>query len=564
MSKIDFGKSRIESNFILEKTDIISIERPKSDYIRSEREYLQKTKGTHRSVGSSLEKKLENKNNQYCSTPSQLDWFHSKASNGHFDSSNKRVTSFSSFLGPTLSSSSSSYVTAPLDQELRLSKSISSNTTISNSLYLSAKSELGEVSSDKHLRNSIDFDTTLKDISAATSTQTLYNEDMKISEDLMVDQIQPEIQSELAMMETTDSAELIENLTIEQNEDYEHLNDSSMSPKSQETESQSQSYIDNESSLMYDMDDEQSETLRKNNASYGRRLSDTSLLTRLIQPASSSRLARKNSIQMIESEKLPSVTEGVAMREPCGQLEMMSDDLRSSQTVARPSSLRDLMVNNPKTVARFSGSIESSSRDNVSTTTRTNSSNSLDRSSNSPPTASNSSNRRRRSSTTSQSSSVLSETSRNQLNFDLSPDLPPDSNILETNALIMGLEPQSVDEMIRPESPEPGDELEHLEHLRDSPIQPKIATEMATPDTVDLPDQTSDNFSSGSTKTNRNMMRDSPSKSRTQLGPYGSSRSSPCPSNLSLGQQSVRSSHSAGNQIRAKSRISENVGKSFG
>lgn len=50
-------------------------------------------------------------------------------------------------------------------------------------------------------------------------------------------------------------------------------------------------------------------------------------------------------------------------------------------------------------------------------------------------TSSSSSQSRRRSSTISQCSSVLSESARQQLNFDLSPDLPPDSSLLEANAL---------------------------------------------------------------------------------------------------------------------------------
>ncbi len=48
----------------------------------------------------------------------------------------------------------------------------------------------------------------------------------------------------------------------------------------------------------------------------------------------------------------------------------------------------------------------------------------------------------------SQCSSVLSESARNQLNFDLSPDLPPDSSLLEANAI-------SPTDLERPASPEP-------------------------------------------------------------------------------------------------------------
>lgn len=55
---------------------------------------------------------------------------------------------------------------------------------------------------------------------------------------------------------------------------------------------------------------------------------------------------------------------------------------------------------------------------------------------------------RRRSSTVSQCSSILSEGTRQQLNFDLSPDLPPDSSILEANAI-------SPTDFDRPASPEP-------------------------------------------------------------------------------------------------------------
>jgi len=64
---------------------------------------------------------------------------------------------------------------------------------------------------------------------------------------------------------------------------------------------------------------------------------------------------------------------------------------------------------------------------------------------------------RRRSSTVSQCSSVLSEGTRQQLNFDLSPDLPPDSSILEANCLCgpVDFEPDDELAMERPASPEP-------------------------------------------------------------------------------------------------------------
>lgn len=45
---------------------------------------------------------------------------------------------------------------------------------------------------------------------------------------------------------------------------------------------------------------------------------------------------------------------------------------------------------------------------------------------------------RRRSSTISQCSSILSECTRNQLNFDLSPDLAPDSSLFEANLIAGG------------------------------------------------------------------------------------------------------------------------------
>lgn len=62
---------------------------------------------------------------------------------------------------------------------------------------------------------------------------------------------------------------------------------------------------------------------------------------------------------------------------------------------------------------------------------------------------------RRRSSTVSQCSSVLSETSRAQLNFDLSPDLPIDSTIIQANMLDVYPRSNSQQLMKRPQTPEP-------------------------------------------------------------------------------------------------------------
>lgn len=61
---------------------------------------------------------------------------------------------------------------------------------------------------------------------------------------------------------------------------------------------------------------------------------------------------------------------------------------------------------------------------------------------------------RRRSSTVSQCSSVLSETSRAQLNFDLSPDLPLDSTIIQAN-MLDAYQSDSQHLVKRPQTPEP-------------------------------------------------------------------------------------------------------------
>jgi hypothetical protein len=137
-------------------------------------------------------------------------------------------------------------------------------------------------------------------------------------------------------------------------------------------------------------------------------------------------ICRKNSLHMI-GESLPPVTEGEPMRH-------MSQNIESSQSSsASSSSLRGA-------TRLLAGGKRNSQDENA---TSCSSSTSLDGSAGGfrSPT-------RRRSSTVSQCSSVLSETARQQLNFDLSPDLPPDSSILEANAI-------SPTDFERPASPEP-------------------------------------------------------------------------------------------------------------
>lgn len=261
------------------------------------------------------------------------------------------------------------------------------------------------------------------------------------------------------------------------------------------------------------------------------------------------------------------------MRDPC--LQAASSELRapsgSTQGVVRPSSLRGLMHNAlPK--QRLGGSMDSSQDNSIIAADRTNSNQSLDRNSNSPPSGASNNSRRRRSSTTSQSSSLLSETSRNQLNFDLSPDLPPDSGILETNALIDLDTNDSRAELkldSRPESPEPPDlaELERLERLRDtcgpaceSPerARPKSVCDSARSNPSPSSSDISCQQSAGNSKLKVRRLADQ-SANRKPARYCGSSRSS---SSLSGSQHSMKSDKSTHNKSDESNRSTlRGVGK---
>lgn len=137
---------------------------------------------------------------------------------------------------------------------------------------------------------------------------------------------------------------------------------------------------------------------------------------------------RKNSLHMVE--ELPPLTEGEAMKHMSYHMSQSTIE-HSAASSGSSGSLRQ--------GARQIGSLSMKRGSQDENTTSCSSSTSLERS----PT-------RRRSSTVSQCSSVLSEATRNQLNFDLSPDLAPDSSLLEANC-ISPIDYQ--DE--RPASPEP-------------------------------------------------------------------------------------------------------------
>lgn len=133
---------------------------------------------------------------------------------------------------------------------------------------------------------------------------------------------------------------------------------------------------------------------------------------------------RKNSLHMVD--ELPPLTEGETMKHMSYH---MSQNIESTASSSSSSSLRSGRHQALKDFAFKRGSQDEN--------TSCSSSTSLERS----PS-------RRRSSTVSQCSSVLSEGTRNQLNFDLSPDLAPDSSILEANTV-------SPTDLDRPASPEP-------------------------------------------------------------------------------------------------------------
>lgn len=161
-------------------------------------------------------------------------------------------------------------------------------------------------------------------------------------------------------------------------------------------------------------------------------------------------LARKNSLHSMMMQEngngglLPPVTEGEPMRNlPASNnyLHETSNETGSSSTSSRSGSVGN----------RLHLSKRHSSQD---AETSCSSSTSLD--GKGSPTGGMQVCGRRRSSTVSQCSSVLSEGTRQQLNFDLSPDLPPDSSILEANAIYSPTAPYGyVDDDERPASPEP-------------------------------------------------------------------------------------------------------------
>lgn len=493
---------------------------------------------------------------RYGSTPSKLNSESPRRSLRH-------PSSLTTFLGPQ-SSSSSSYITAPQAQ-ISKSPSCSSYATISNSnsFYASAQSE--PINSEEY-QSAIGSRVNLnQEDSLSTSTLTLQNEELHTLHNSpepmnMVVSNQPEGQQ---AMEITDSAQLIEGLTIEHGDQFDRASNSPLSNTPMETQQSSDDSLEG-------LDEEEREILRRRKLSgtANRRLSDSSALVRLIQP-SSSRLARKNSIQMIDSEKLPSVTEGVAMRDSCGQ----QIGPKGQEQATRPNSLRELIVISKN--QRYSSSIDSS-QDNISGA-RTNSTNSLDRSSNSPPSAAGSGNsRRRRSSTTSATSSLLSETSRAQLAFDLSPDLPPNSSILDTNAINLG-ESRSgsqQDDHDRPETPEPPDaeEIERLEHLRDSPAQLSSTPDQLRPKSENccmlMRNQSPSPSDSSSLSSSVSKHRSKRISGRLRPKSIGSSRSSPTQSSLS-GSHSIKSSRSsqskASDHCNVKSAASRRtIGKSIG
>lgn len=148
---------------------------------------------------------------------------------------------------------------------------------------------------------------------------------------------------------------------------------------------------------------------------------------------------RKNSLHMIGEELAP-VTEGEAMRHfPYPPAGAMADSAASSSS---SGSLRGA-TGRPITTALVGGHFNKRNSQDDNANTSCSSSTSLD-GGGGPRSPG-----RRRSSTVSQCSSVLSEGARQQLNFDLSPDLAPDSSLLEANAI----SPTDLDD--RPASPEP-------------------------------------------------------------------------------------------------------------
>ena len=159
---------------------------------------------------------------------------------------------------------------------------------------------------------------------------------------------------------------------------------------------------------------------------------------------------RKNSMHLIGEELAP-VTEGVPMRH-----------------MSMHTSNQNVVVESTSSSSRFKfaagGSLSKrNSQDDGTSGASCSSSTSLDgvglacgaQLPSERSASGSSSSGRRRSSTVSQCSSVLSEGTRQQLNFELSPDLPPDSSLLDANAVSPTEFELDSSEQRRPASPEP-------------------------------------------------------------------------------------------------------------
>lgn len=153
--------------------------------------------------------------------------------------------------------------------------------------------------------------------------------------------------------------------------------------------------------------------------------------------------ARKNSLHMIDSG-LPPVTEG----KPMEHMSMMNNaaDNDNDDPVSATDSINLKSMSNRFTLKEFK---RSSFSNDEQQTASCSSSMSLEIDTS-----------KRRNSSVSQCSSVLSEGTRNQLNFDLSPDLTLDSTLLEANSI------SPTTDMERPPSPEPSVGLFNLEFSR--------------------------------------------------------------------------------------------------
>lgn len=242
----------------------------------------------------------------------------------------------------------------------------------------------------------------------------------------------------------TPSPRTNENMNEEFNEDSESFRlqtDNRMVSPSQNLSHQPLKQQDSEPMLLDDLDEEQ----LKRYLAY-KRLSEG--CNRL-----NTTFTRKNSLHMVD--ELPPLTEGETMKHMSYHL---SQNIESTASSSSSSSLRSNRQQTLRDLALKRGSQDEN--------TSCSSSTSLERS----PS-------RRRSSTVSQCSSVLSEGTRNQLNFDLSPDLPLDSSILEANAI-------SPTDLDRPASPEPssfsGDTFDFRPISRLSNEEPMLASPDST------------------------------------------------------------------------------------